>query len=318
MAANNCIVFNDLQKRKGNIICFARIDDYWNVLERVTVGESVTTSEPIDLHFNDSIGASKWIIIFYPKGQYNSVGVANGQVSVYLKMLSCDNQDKSLMMDVKFFFKSPYAGVRDEYACTRNANLLYADIKKRWIGPFDLVRSRELYSSQCGNLFVNNTLTIGCELVIKTMSPPRIYGKASYPTSENSYFRRTNYTTSRRSERSPNKETAESLIHNHKKHFMKEIQNYGGAWANQSNESSSKCQLGESSTQGKDYGTWSQRLRANNLKIEKSNGEPNVENKSPNIQVNMRLNVAKTTTLENTPSMLTKSRDNEKTPYVLK
>lgn len=168
MAAYNIIV-NDIQKTENKFVCLARIDNYRNMLKHVSIGESITT-EPFNINFDNSIGMSKWVLIFYPQGQYihckNATISGNGRVSMYLKMVACKNEDYSLMTSVKFFIKSPYFEMKDEYPCSRSATFLYRDLNKRWIGPFNLASQEKLYSQQCKNLFFNDCLTIGCEVVV--------------------------------------------------------------------------------------------------------------------------------------------------------
>lgn len=168
------IVVNDVQKTENKVRCLARIDNYKNMLKRVSVGEYITTSEPINIHFH-SIGTSKWVLIFYPRGQYicstSSSIFENGPTSIYLKMLSCENQDNSLTTTIKFFIKSPYFEMKDKFHSTKRATFLHRDVNKRWIGPFNLAPSEELHSKQFEDFFFNDCLTIGCELDVVTFSP---------------------------------------------------------------------------------------------------------------------------------------------------
>lgn len=178
MSAYN-IVVNDVQKTENKVLCLARIDNYRNMLKRVSVGQSIST-EPIRINFRDSIGASRWNILFYPRGQYiysskNSDILASGRVSIYLKMICCENEEKSVDMTIKFFIKSPYFEMKDKFAYTKCANFLYRNLNQRWIG-LDLLSMEELYSNQYQNYFVNDSLTIGCELNVTKSRPyvPRL------------------------------------------------------------------------------------------------------------------------------------------------
>lgn len=171
------IVLNDVQKTKNKIMCLARIDNYRNVLKHVTVGESIRT-DPFELDF-DSIGSSTWTLIFFPKGQYiaasNSIVTESGQASMYLKMVDCEHQNNLLAMTIRFFIKSPYCDVLDKFSTSDYAVFSYRNLTERWTGPFDLAAIEELYSSRCKNLFLNDSLTIGCELddtTFRARSPP--------------------------------------------------------------------------------------------------------------------------------------------------
>lgn len=70
------IVVNDVQKQENKVVCLARIDNYPDMLNRVSIGQSITT-EPIQINFDDSIGRSSWILIFYPKGRKCAISFKN-------------------------------------------------------------------------------------------------------------------------------------------------------------------------------------------------------------------------------------------------
>ncbi|XP_037033300.1 uncharacterized protein LOC119072232 isoform X3 [Bradysia coprophila] len=187
------IIVNDVQKMKNKILCLARIDNYRNVLKHVTVGESIRT-DPFRLDFYDSVGTSSWMLIFYPKGQYvesrNSVVKESGRASMYLKMVDCEHQDDSLGLAIRFFIKSPYCDVLDKFSTSKCANFSYRNLSERWSGPFNLAAIEELYSSRCKNLFLNDSLTVGCELDDTTFHPsPMMH------LNENVHVTDTSYTT---------------------------------------------------------------------------------------------------------------------------
>lgn len=172
MSAYNIIV-NDVEKTKSKILCLARIDNYRNVLKHVSIGQSIR-SDPFQLDYYDSIGTSSWMLLFFPNGQYiessNSVVMGSGRASMYLKMVDCEHQSESLTMTVKFFIKSPYCDVLDKFSSVKNANFSYCNRNERWSGPYDLAAMQELYSNSCKNLFLNDSLTVGCELDDTTFS----------------------------------------------------------------------------------------------------------------------------------------------------
>lgn len=95
----------------------------------------------------------------------------SGRASIYLKMVHCENPDKSLAMTIQFFIKSPYCEMQDKFSSTKNATFLYRNLSKRWKGPFNLVPTEDLYSNRCENFFLNDSLTIGCELNVTTSGP---------------------------------------------------------------------------------------------------------------------------------------------------
>ncbi|KAG4069098.1 hypothetical protein HA402_008409 [Bradysia odoriphaga] len=190
MSAYN-IVVNDVQKVKNKILCLARIDNYRNVLKHVTVGESIRT-DPFQLDFCESIGTSSWVFIFYPKGQYiesrNSVVEESNRASMYLQLVDCEHQNDSLALAIRFFIKSPYCDVLDKFSTSKCASFSYRNLNERWSGPFNLAAIEELYSSRCKNLFLNDSLTFGCELDDTTIHPsPMMHLKENVHATDTSY-----------------------------------------------------------------------------------------------------------------------------------
>ncbi len=166
------IIVNDVQKSKNKVLVLVRVDNYKNMLKRVSVGESIKT-EPIQMNFHDSIGKSSWILIYYPKGQYIGTSDANvkesGRASIYLKMVYCENENETLSTIIKVLIKSPNNDFNYEFGTTKFATLSFRDPKQRWIGPLNLADTDELYSKRCKNFFLNDSLTIGCELIDTTL-----------------------------------------------------------------------------------------------------------------------------------------------------
>lgn len=175
MSSYNIIV-NDVQRTKDKVLCLARIDNYKNMLKHVSIGEYISM-DPIQLNFHDSIGKSNWVIMFFPKGQYVSsqdpTALEVSRASLYLKMVYCDNQENSLAATIKFFIKSPFYEMKDNFSSTKSATFLYRNPIKRWVGPFHLVSTDELFSNRCEHFFYNDSLTIGCEMNV-TMSRPSV------------------------------------------------------------------------------------------------------------------------------------------------
>lgn len=80
------IVVNDVQTSENKVVCLARIDNYPDMLNCMSIGQSITT-EPIQINFDDSIGQSYWILIFYPKGRQSAISFKNKQEEKRLKFL---------------------------------------------------------------------------------------------------------------------------------------------------------------------------------------------------------------------------------------
>lgn len=189
MSAYNIIV-NDVQKTNNKTLCLARIDNYRNILHRVSVGQFIRTAS-FNLNFDDSIGTSRWMLIFFPNGQYiessDSVITESGQASMYLQMVDCEHPHNSLTLTIRFFIKSPYSDVLDKVSSSEQAKFSYRNLYERWSGPFNLATLAELYSNQCKNLFLNDSLTVACEMDDITFRIPS-------PMNENVYTAFASYT----------------------------------------------------------------------------------------------------------------------------
>lgn len=95
----------------------------------------------------------------------------SGRASIYLKLVDCENPDELLALTIQFFIKAPYCEMKDKFTSTKNAKFLYRDLCKRWKGPFNLVPTEDLYSNRYENFFLNDSLTIGCELNVIASNP---------------------------------------------------------------------------------------------------------------------------------------------------
>lgn len=297
MAVHNIIV-NDVQKMENKVVCLARIDNYKNMLKHVSIGESITT-KPFDINFQNSIGASKWVLIFYPQGQYirskHSTILGSGQVCMYLKMVACENEDKSLMTSIKFYIKSPYAEMKDDFPCTMSATFLYRDLNKRWTGPFNLAPIEKLYSKRCKNFFVNDCLTIGCELIVANSSTYIIRSPSCESLSKRNSdnFDQKNGDAIRRSNRYVQTDNIEEdkkikayytrNSSNSLRSAMEEMDSNGYPALGKSNKRMSN--YGFSGMDNQNMGTWHHKLmKSCNERIEKTNNE----NKPPNCQLNTK------------------------------
>lgn len=83
-------------------------------------------------------------------------------------MDKCENPDNLLAMNIKFYIKSPYFDVKDKFVSTKSATFSHRNPNQRWIGPFNLFATDDLFSNRSKNYFLNDSLTIGCELDVNT------------------------------------------------------------------------------------------------------------------------------------------------------
>lgn len=128
------------------------INNFLSLRKWIAVGESVTSNEFIML-FPNSIGESKWKLLFYPSGQYVD-GKVGSYISIYLVMLSCENDDQTLTANVVYKLMSDTN--KDGPMTILKAEFDYSNNRKRWIG------NNWLNSKRCKQFFVNETLIISC------------------------------------------------------------------------------------------------------------------------------------------------------------
>lgn len=153
----NQIFVNDIYLKNNNEYeCLAAMHNLSNLRERIAVGEGVSSNDFV-LFFPKSIGESKWKLVFYPNGQYIGEKVGN-YVAIYLVMLSCEN-DVALTANVAFQLKSQHEGQSGPVK-NLNAEFVFSNPSKRWIGKPDFVGKNWLNSKSCSNFFSNDTLTI--------------------------------------------------------------------------------------------------------------------------------------------------------------
>lgn len=108
------------------------INNYNSIIKRIVIGEYITTSQPFDLNFSDF--TSKWILIFYAKGQYD-YGIPSENCRFYIKMVSCNKSNRMLKMKINICIKS--SSTVKEFEFIQNDNY------KNWVGPLQMESIKE-------------------------------------------------------------------------------------------------------------------------------------------------------------------------------
>lgn len=154
---NNILDINNIFLKDNNAIVFGIIKNYKKILKRVPVGESITTTEPFSLSFPPPIGTSKWMLFFYPNGQYD-FGFASDNCRFYVKMVSWDSDHNILTTNINFRIKSSLnAQARGE---TKMSEFNPKDIWKNWAGPFEMSFPKDIQMS--------DNLMVRCEFEINS------------------------------------------------------------------------------------------------------------------------------------------------------
>lgn len=151
---NFVIIENDQTIHK----CTAKLNNFFFHTQKLEVGQSIT-SQIFEMNC-PKIGKSRWKLILFPAGQYEFER-DNGQLSVYLKMIACENENEKLLADVKFFTDS-----EDKFSKVVLASTFsYKNTKTRWVGV-KLVSISELNTrASYGYLLQENNLVIGCRMI---------------------------------------------------------------------------------------------------------------------------------------------------------
>lgn len=138
--------------------CTAMLINFSSLTQKCVVGESIT-SQTFEMTC-PKIGKSSWTLILFPAGQYE-FEKDNGQLSVYLKMVACENENENLLADVKFFIDS-----EEKYCKVVQASTFhYKNARTRWVGT-QLVGKSELNAeASCRYLMRENSLVIGCQMI---------------------------------------------------------------------------------------------------------------------------------------------------------
>ncbi|KAJ6638657.1 hypothetical protein Bhyg_11394 [Pseudolycoriella hygida] len=131
-----------------------KIPNYMEIRKYISVGELIETKEPFDLNFNGRM--SKWSIIFFPNGQYDCDGVASNNWCVYIKLISCDQPDEAMRMNISITLSSLRSSKKTD---DENISVFFAnENRRRWAGPFQVNCIEEN--------FLDNILIIKCAFQI--------------------------------------------------------------------------------------------------------------------------------------------------------
>lgn len=110
--------------------------DFEKISKNISTGISVS-SEPFFVEFPANLGHSMWVIMIYPNGQYNSSGFNNKQVSIYLKMISAQHEEKILNSNILFELTPEYYNYRkslNKKMFLADKIFCYENKKQRWVG----------------------------------------------------------------------------------------------------------------------------------------------------------------------------------------
>lgn len=138
--------------------CTALLVNFLFHTRRFAIGQSIT-SQIFEMSC-PRIGKSRWTLIVFPAGQYEFES-DNGQLSVYLKMLGCENENEKMFADVEFSIES-----EDRISkVVQGRTFHYKNNRTRWVGT-DLTSKPEFYSRVSrGYLLRDNHLVIGCRMI---------------------------------------------------------------------------------------------------------------------------------------------------------
>lgn len=115
-----------LEQLASESVIVLEISKITSILRKTSVGEFVK-SHTFDLHFSNSIGQSKWVVILFLNGQYDRNGKPDKRICVYLQMISCERDAIEIKLDVKF-------QLGEKRFCKQDQLFCFKDVKKRWIG----------------------------------------------------------------------------------------------------------------------------------------------------------------------------------------
>lgn len=139
------------QNHLESLVVF-QINNVSSIVRKTNIGQMIESS-PFDLNYSMSIGNSKWVVILFLNGQYESGGAPNEHICVYLKMINCEQQSTVFEIDVKFQLGSEYAVVE-----MNNQNFRYDNARSRWIGT-RLIKINEMIINGC-RFIQNDTLLL--------------------------------------------------------------------------------------------------------------------------------------------------------------
>lgn len=176
---NNIINVTHVRQRNKLACVTCTVLNYKEIVKCIDIGQSITTKESFDLKFSDF--DAQWILIYYPKGQYD-FGVASNNCRVYVKMLSCDKSDQVLRMNIKVALHSSPI-ILDSHPIKNPSEFIPNVNRKTWAGPFevDLMKGMQLKDS----------LTIKCYFEVISnddndkFNSKRSISEINYPISSN-------------------------------------------------------------------------------------------------------------------------------------
>lgn len=124
----------------------------------MSVGQGIT-SDIFDMNC-PQIGRSQWALIVFPVGQYDCER-DNGQLSVYLKMVGCENESERLVVDVKFHVESDG---KEFGKVVESCVFHYENQEKRWVGA-NLCGKSEFQKEASNKPKGNADLTVRCRIL---------------------------------------------------------------------------------------------------------------------------------------------------------
>lgn len=123
------------RNNEATIICkIPRINAIRNFLQ---IGESMSTEDIFDIDFNGL--ATKWKIIFYPKGQYD-FGRPSKDCRLYVMLMSCEKDVVKMDIKARLIFSTPSRSTQDNTVPSFPIEHLFITNDKRsnWAGPLTM------------------------------------------------------------------------------------------------------------------------------------------------------------------------------------
>lgn len=160
--SKNLIIVNAVYSNDAadQYTCKTSINNFSIISERIDVGESIT-SNIFEMIFPNSIGESKWKLMFYPNGQYINGRVGNG-IGIYLLMVSCEGAEKTLRAKVTFRLESE--NDHNGYVKNSDTEFDYSIPSKRWIGAPEFFTKNWLNAKRRKMYCSGDSLLISCSV----------------------------------------------------------------------------------------------------------------------------------------------------------
>lgn len=154
------IFVDDIYVNNTGYEFLATVKHFSSLRKWIAIGESMQSDE-FCLIFPDSIGESKWKLLFYPNGQYAD-GVASHHVGIYLVLLDCENIDSALKAKTTFRLKPQKQTEHEGFIVRLNTKFSCSIPSNRWIGKPDFVGKNWLNSKRCKDFIDKDQLIISC------------------------------------------------------------------------------------------------------------------------------------------------------------